>query len=117
MKASLYIFLVLWIGAGCIEETAIVRRQPVPSLDKLRLEDCELGIAAYRQLLQRPPHAGVVVTGRPPAIPSAEEQELAVIEFSSLCQRQLVGQARRAIVRCWTDAADTVSFRRCNERF
>lgn len=114
--ASTWLALLLFAGA-CAAEADGIRRQPVPPADRLRSEDCSLGIAAYRSLLERPPNAGVVVTGRPSPLPSPEEQERAVAEFAGQCHYNLVGQARRLIVRCWLDSADASSFRRCNDRF
>lgn len=94
-----------------------LRSQPVPPADKLRIEDCELGLAVYRQLLTRPAYAGVVVTGRTPEAPSPEAQEQAATLFAGQCHYQLAGKVRRTIVRCWTDSADTTTFRSCNDRF
>jgi hypothetical protein len=94
-----------------------VRKQPVPPADKLKLQDCELGIAVYRELLQRPAYAGVVVTGRVPEAPSPEAQEQAATLFAGECHYQLAGRVRRTIVRCWSDSLDVTTFRRCNEKF
>lgn len=94
-----------------------LRKQPVPPADKLRIEDCELGLALYRQLLTRPAYAGVVVTGRPPETPSPEAQEQAAALFAGQCHYQLAGKVRRTIVHCWTDSLDFTTFRSCNDRF
>jgi hypothetical protein len=98
---------------GCTD----LRKDPVPPADKLRKEDCELAVAVYRQLLQRPAYAGVVITGRTPEPLSPEAQEQAATLFAGQCHYQLAGNARRTIVRCWTDSADVMTFRRCNEKF
>lgn len=85
--------------------------------DMLKTVDCDIGLVAYRQLLTLPAHAGVVVTGRPPEIPSPEAQEQAAIEFAGVCHYQLAGRVRRPIIRCWADSLDVTTFRRCSERF
>ncbi len=100
---------------SCVTEE--IKRQPVPMTGSLRSDDCKVGIDAYRALLQLPPNAGVVVTDRPPPPVDPLQQELGVAEFANHCQTQLVGKARRALVRCWTDSADANSFRSCNDRF
>lgn len=94
-----------------------LHRQPVPPADKLRVEDCEVGLAAYRRLLELPAHSGTVITGRPAPVASPEEQEQAAAQFAGQCHYQLAGQVRRTIVACWTDSSDLVTFRRCNEKF
>jgi len=84
--------------------------------ESLRSEDCPLAMAAYRQRLQLPPNAGVVVSNRSPAPLPVEEQETRAALFGLQCQGQ-VGKARRAILRCWLDALDASSFLACNDRF
>lgn len=115
-RPLLLCILLGWTASGCVEG-ADVKRNPVPPADKLTAADCEPGIAAYRLLLDKPATAGVLVTGRQVRELSPEEKELYVAEFSAICHGQLVGRARRVIVRCWTDSPDVRSFRRCNERF
>ena len=84
--------------------------------ERLKADDCPLALAAYRQRLQQPPNAGVVVSPRNAAPPSPEEQEVYAASFAMQCQAR-VGQARRAILRCWLDASDATSFLACNDRF
>ena len=104
----------LW--AGCVSDPN-VRRNPVPSAEKLRAADCPAALATYRQLLQLPPRAGMVVTSRSAPVRSAEEQDRAAQAFATACSTTLVDKVRRAILRCWGDAPDSESFQSCSQRF
>jgi len=88
----------------------------VPSTEKLRAEDCQLGQATLAERVQHPENASIVVTNRPQSPPSPEAQALALLEFASECQAA-VGKARRAVVRCWLDAVDAPTLRACLGRF
>jgi len=102
--------------AGCATTTSDLSQPAELAKESLRSDDCPLAEAAYRQRLQLPPNAGVVVSNRSPAALPVEEQERRAAFFSVQCQSQ-VGKARRAILRCWLDAPDATSFLSCNERF
>lgn len=107
--------LLFLSSAGCVTEP--VQPGRVPYKEKLRGEDCDIGLALYRQRLELPPHAGIVVSNRPePPLPPEEQERLAT-EFAGTCHYTMAGQVQRAITRCWTDSTDAVSFRKCNERF
>lgn len=106
-------FFVALLVAGC----GTLVRQPVPPADKLRVQDCEVALVAYRRLLELPAHSGTVVTGRPAPVASAEEQEQAAAQFAGQCHYQFAGHVRRAILACWTDSSDLITFHRCNGRF
>ena len=85
--------------------------------DFLRQSDCDIGLTAYRQLLQLPAYAGILITGKQPEAPSPEAQEQAAAEFLGVCHYKLAGNVRRPIIRCWADSPDVTTFRRCSEKF
>jgi hypothetical protein len=106
-----------WVGlSGCATTGSDLSQPAELAKESLRADDCPLATLAYRQRLQLPPNAGVVVSHRSPAPRSVEEQETRAALFSMQCQGQ-VGKARRAILRCWLDALDESSFLACNDRF
>jgi hypothetical protein len=104
--------LLFW---GCAEGGGL-RGQGGGLSGKLRSADCDTGIGVYRQLLQLPPHAGVVSGGRE-AILSSQAQEQAAADFAAYCRASMVGSTGRAVIRCWADSKDASSFRSCNDRF
>ena len=109
-------FLVAALFGGCASDPN-VRSNPVPSAEKLKAADCPIAVQTYRQLLQRPPRVGMIVTNRSVPLRSEEEQERAAQAFATQCHNELVAKARRAIVRCWSDAPDAETFRTCSQRF
>ena len=115
MRRVACISLFLLAISGCVTEPVTQGR--VPYKEKLRGEDCDIGLALYRQRLELPPHAGVVVTGRPVPPMPPEEQERLATEFAAACHYSMMNRVQRAITRCWTDSNDAVSFRKCNDRF
>lgn len=108
--------LLLCLSAACVSGQSELGTPAELARERLRASDCTLGLSAYQQRLQLPPHASVVVSNRSSeALPAAEQERLAS-EFALRCQG-LIGVARRAIVRCWIDSADATAFAACNERF
>lgn len=108
--------LLLCFGVACVSGQSDLGTPAELARERLRAEDCTLGLSAYRQRLQLPPHASVVVTGRSNETLSSEEQERRATEFALRCQG-MIGVVRRSIVRCWLDSADATSFTTCNDRF
>ena len=107
--------LTVW-ASGCASDPS-VKPSPVPSAEKLKAADCPLAEQTYRRLLQLPPRVGMVVTNRSAPVRSEEEQRRAAQDFAVQCRTALVGKVRRIIVRCFSDAPDSESFRACSQRF
>lgn len=103
--------------AGCPAPQPVNEALPLPTTERLQAADCEAGVELYRQRLQLPPRAGSVVTTRQPVPLSVEDQARRIADFSSQCQKDLVGKARRLIVNCWHDSLDAETLRGCNQRF
>jgi hypothetical protein len=99
---------------GCRDPN--VKPDPVPSSERLTGDDCAVAVDLYRQRLTLPRRAGTVVSSRLP-VRSEEEQAQDLTVFVARCNGQLVGRARRAIVRCWQDSGDAETFDSCNDRF
>lgn len=114
-RLSIYFFVAALLG-GCASDPN-VKSNPVPSAEKLKAADCSAAVQTYRQLLQRPPRVGMIVTNRSAPLRSDQEQESAAQTFAAQCQNELVAKARRAIVRCFSDAPDAETFRTCSQRF
>lgn len=112
--AALVSALTAALAAGCHSDYTEEKLRK----DRLQDEDCTIGATLYQERLKAPLHAGIVVTGtdRPQPTLSEEAQAMQLLSFNSEC-RTLVGRARRALVRCWTDATDAASTRACNSRF
>ena len=106
--------LAFVFGAGCHSDYTEAKLRN----ERLQDEDCAIGATLYQERLRHPLHAGIVVTGtdRPQPTLSEEAQALQLLAFNNECRAQ-VGRARRALVRCWTDAVDADSTRACNARF
>lgn len=102
--------------AACATTSGDLSQPTELAKETLRSDDCPLAVAAFRQRLQLPPNAGVVVSNRSPEPLSEQEQETRAALFSLQCQAK-VGTARRALLRCWLDALDATSFMACNDRF
>lgn len=103
-------------GFGCGGPSQDLSRPQELARERLQPDDCAVALAAYRQRLQLPPHAGVVVSNRDTQVISSAEQDQLAAAFALECQT-LVGHARRAILRCWIDSTDATLFRGCNNRF
>lgn len=113
-----------WLGAlillsgslACVSGGSDLGTPAELARQRLQADDCSMALAAYRQRLQLPPNASVVVSNRSNEPLPLPEQDRLAAEFALRCQG-MIGVARRAIVRCWLDSADATSFSACNDRF
>jgi hypothetical protein len=108
--------LLLCFSAACVTGGGELGPPAELARQRLRADDCTLGLSVYQQRLQLPPNASVVVSNATSEPLPPQEQERRAGEFALRCQG-LIGTARRAIVRCWLDSADATAFVACNDRF
>jgi hypothetical protein len=115
MRRESCLAVVVLMLVGC-PANPNVTPNPVPSAERLRGEDCGAAADLYRQQLMVPRRSGTIVSSRL-TVRSEQEQAQDLAVFVTKCQGQLVGRARRAIVRCWQDSTDAETFDSCNDRF